>query len=100
MQHRPNRRRTSFHDLILARGRNQDADPLDQLAAAGLLVRYPVRDVDGREVAACYDVTASGLRALVGGVNGKPSNGNGNGKPHAARPVSARFVEGGRLQYW
>jgi len=71
---------------------------LDQLAAAGLLVRYPVRDVDGREVAAAYDVTSAGLRALVGGVNGKPSNGKpSNG--HSARPA-ARFVEGGRLQYW
>ncbi len=39
---------------------------LDQLAAAGLLVRYPIRDRDGYEVAACYDVTAAGLRALVG----------------------------------
>ena len=99
MQHRPNRRRKLPRPDPGPRPEPKTPTLLDQLAAAGLLVRYPVRDVDGREVAAAYDVTSAGLRALVGGVNGKPSNGNGNGKPHAARPA-ARFVEGGRLQYW
>ena len=42
---------------------------LDNLAAAGLLARNPIRDRDGREVAACYDVTAAGLRALAEDVN-------------------------------
>jgi hypothetical protein len=97
MQHRPNRGRVPRPDPGKDAPRPERKTPnlLDQLAAAGLLVRYPIRDVDGREVAACYDVTAAGLRALVGDVNGKPSNG------HSARSASyaARYV-GRRLCYW
>lgn len=94
MQHRPDRRRVPRTNPGKDAPRPEPKTPnlLDQLAAAGLLVRYPVRDVDGREVAACYDVTTAGLRALVGGVNGKQSNG------HSARPAAC-FV-GQRLCYF
>ena len=58
MQHRPNcRRKLSRPDP----GPRPEPTILDQLAAHGLLVRYPVCDVRGREVSACYDVNASGL---------------------------------------